>query len=211
MKNKKGNIAVITIIILIVAITAGVFGWMLAKKTLTPSTVVAPSPTKPAPDSQTKPNQISQNSVNSNPQKGFTIDGKKVRGYEIEVYFEEGIIHHSDKLIVFNPKNKIIIPEGQSYVGPSDDYDFMVSDYRTADAIIKEANQSPMNTKKAVQKEINGFTVVEYADGGVCDGKVAEVKGKTYNYKFSSLGCYHDAETDFAAFEKAIGTMKFIN
>jgi len=33
MKNKKGNVAVIAIIIVIVAITAGALGWMFAKKT----------------------------------------------------------------------------------------------------------------------------------------------------------------------------------
>lgn len=37
MQNKRGNVAVIVIIIVIVAITAGVIGWMFAKKTQAPS------------------------------------------------------------------------------------------------------------------------------------------------------------------------------
>ena len=36
MKNKKGNIVVITVIIIIVAITAGVIGWLFAKKSQMP-------------------------------------------------------------------------------------------------------------------------------------------------------------------------------
>lgn len=41
MKNKKGNIAVIAVIIAIVAITAGVVGWMFAKKSQAPTSQVA--------------------------------------------------------------------------------------------------------------------------------------------------------------------------
>jgi len=37
MKNKKGNVAVITIIIVIVAITAGVIGWLIARTTQAPA------------------------------------------------------------------------------------------------------------------------------------------------------------------------------
>ena len=45
--RKKGNIAVITIIIVIVAITAGVIGYLFAKKTQTP--VAAPVVTEGSP------------------------------------------------------------------------------------------------------------------------------------------------------------------
>jgi len=41
MKNKKGNIVIITIIIIVVAITAGVVGWKFAKKSQAPETQVA--------------------------------------------------------------------------------------------------------------------------------------------------------------------------
>lgn len=45
MKNKKGNVAIIAIIIMIVAITAGVVGYLFAKKTQAP--VAAPVVTQP--------------------------------------------------------------------------------------------------------------------------------------------------------------------
>ena len=53
MKNKKGNIAVIAIIIVIVAITAGVSSWMFAKKSQIPTPqVVATQPTVPVAQTQ---------------------------------------------------------------------------------------------------------------------------------------------------------------
>ena len=36
MKNRKGNVAVIAVVIVTIAITAGVVGWMFAKKTQAP-------------------------------------------------------------------------------------------------------------------------------------------------------------------------------
>lgn len=47
MKNKRGNIAVIVIIIVIVAITAGVVGWMFAKKTQAPAQQTTASQSEP--------------------------------------------------------------------------------------------------------------------------------------------------------------------
>ena len=54
MKNKKGNIAIITLIIVIVAITSGVIGWLLAErnKMLTQKTVNQPMPVKVAEKTQ---------------------------------------------------------------------------------------------------------------------------------------------------------------
>ena len=49
-KNKKGNVAIIAVIIVIVAITAGVIGYLFAKKTQTPAAV--PVVTQPAPVAQ---------------------------------------------------------------------------------------------------------------------------------------------------------------
>lgn len=39
MKNKKGNVAVTVILIVIVAITAGIIGWMFAKKSQVPAPI----------------------------------------------------------------------------------------------------------------------------------------------------------------------------
>ncbi|MDD5464630.1 MAG: hypothetical protein PHP62_05775 [Candidatus Moranbacteria bacterium] len=70
MKNKKGNAAVIAIIIVIVAITAGIVGWMFAKKSqapdqqkvatqptsITKQTTLIPAPVgQPAPTTPTIP------------------------------------------------------------------------------------------------------------------------------------------------------------
>jgi hypothetical protein len=113
-------------------------------------------------------------------------------------------------LLIFSPKDRRIPKEGESQVGAPDDiYQMSAINYRTADIITEEAIQSFTNTKKPVQKSINNFTVIESADGGFCDTRFAEVIGKTHNYIFSSLGCYHDEKTDFTSFEKVISTFKF--
>lgn len=54
MKNKKGNIAIISVIVAVAAITAGIVGWMLAKKSQVPvqqTTITQP----PTPAAQTQP------------------------------------------------------------------------------------------------------------------------------------------------------------
>ena len=43
MKNKKGNVVMVALIIAIVAITAGVIGWMFAKKSQAPSSQITTS------------------------------------------------------------------------------------------------------------------------------------------------------------------------
>jgi|GEM_PF-3063603 len=215
MENKKGNVVVITLIIIVVAITAGILGWLLAKKTQISATqftnvkpIVAQQYTvvPAAPSAMTPPVAPAVN----NP--SFVINGKTAKGFGMEVYFEDGILGSADKTINFSPKNRIIPPNGQPQIGvPEDIYQLTAMDYRAADVIIKEANESPTNTKKAIQKNINGLIVIESADGGFCDNRFAEVVGKKYNYQFSSLGCAHDEKTDFESFEKAIATIKFSN
>ena len=62
MKNKQGNVAVIAIIVVIVAITAGVVGWMFAKKSQAPtSQTVATQPT--TPETQTQPTVPAQQTM----------------------------------------------------------------------------------------------------------------------------------------------------
>lgn len=59
MKNKKGNAAVVAIIIVIVAITASVITWMVATKTqLSAQQPVATKSTTPAPSAQTSPQPV---------------------------------------------------------------------------------------------------------------------------------------------------------
>jgi hypothetical protein len=80
MKNKKGNVAVIALIIVIVAITAGAIGWIFAKKTQAPvqqAAVIQPvSVEKTQPATQpavpiAQPAQ--QNNVYTNTEFGFQI------------------------------------------------------------------------------------------------------------------------------------------
>jgi hypothetical protein len=73
MKNKKGNVAMIVLIVVIVAITAGAVGWMFAKKAqlsqpqvaitqpIAPVAKTQPVPTQPAPVSESGVLQTYQN------------------------------------------------------------------------------------------------------------------------------------------------------
>ena len=54
MKNKKGNVAVIAIIIVVVAITVGVIGWLFAKNLQAPTPQPMVTQTT-APVAQTQP------------------------------------------------------------------------------------------------------------------------------------------------------------
>lgn len=63
MKNKKGNIAIIAIIIVIVAITAGVIGWILAKKLEKPTPQISGNNNNPA-ETATNPEKPSQPDIN---------------------------------------------------------------------------------------------------------------------------------------------------
>ncbi|MDD5396436.1 MAG: hypothetical protein PHW24_00055 [Candidatus Moranbacteria bacterium] len=85
MKNKKGNIVAIAAIILIVAITAGVIGWMFAQKMQTPaSQTVATQPTAPVIQIQSETPTAAQitptqeNSANWNSVQ-FDACGKKAK------------------------------------------------------------------------------------------------------------------------------------
>ena len=59
MRNKKGNVVVIAVIIVIVAISAGLVGWMFAKKTQTSENQALV--TQPAPISTTQTPQAQSN------------------------------------------------------------------------------------------------------------------------------------------------------
>lgn len=72
MKNKKGNVAVITVIVVIVAITAGVVGWMFAKKSQAP----APQINAIQPTAQTTPvaqNQIATEQIRPTVKSGYKL------------------------------------------------------------------------------------------------------------------------------------------
>lgn len=68
MKNKKGNVAVIAIIIVVVAITAGVIGWLLSNRNQTPvqqAAVTQPAPVKSVTQTPaTQPVAVAQPTAN---------------------------------------------------------------------------------------------------------------------------------------------------
>jgi uncharacterized protein HemX len=84
--RKKGNAAVIAIIIVIVAITAGIIGWNFAKKSQAPTQQVATQTTN------TQLADATAQVVPQNAESSFQQDGNMIRGYGIEAYFEDGIL-----------------------------------------------------------------------------------------------------------------------
>ena len=208
MGNKKIPTSIGTIVIIIIAVTVGAFIWLGNKESELDLSL--PENQRDLQASQTENENMQASRQIAKP--GFQRNGKTITGNGIEAYFEDGIFSFNETEVVFSPKDRFIPEGGESQIGaPEDVYILDVRDYRTAEAIIQEANESPLNTKKPIQKHINGLTIVEWADGGFCDNRNAEVIGKSYNYVFSSLGCHHNEQADFGSFEKVILTIKFID
>jgi len=138
----------------------------------------------------------------------FHQEGNIIRGNGMEAYFENGILSFRDDVVIFGPKDGVVSKESN---GPADSYQLQSVARRSLEDILLQINQDPILTKNPIQKTINGLIVVEWGSGGICYNRLAEVIGRTNNYRFSSLGCYHDEKTDFDAFEQVISTMKLDN
>lgn len=90
MKNKRGNVSVIALIIVIIAITASVITWIIATKTQAPVqqaiiTQPAPTPAVQQPAQPTQPASATQEIMYSNGQYGFQLTfPASWKGYEAE-------------------------------------------------------------------------------------------------------------------------------
>jgi hypothetical protein len=106
MKNKRGNVAVITIIIVIVAITAGAIGWMFATKSQAPvqqAAVIQPiSVEKTQPITQSESvNETADWQTYANANLGFSIK------YPVSYIAKLGnakISHEDTTFFISNPK-----------------------------------------------------------------------------------------------------------
>lgn len=210
MDNKKLAYILLAIISILLAVVVFLF-FELNKKVAVPVATVNPlSVSKPE-----KPKTETPFPAETTPPVArsiFQVDGKTARGNGVEAYFEEGILDVNEAAIVFRPKDMLLPKKGEDPTSaPEDIYQFMADNYRIADDIVKESVQSTLALKEPVEKTINGLTVVETVEGGMCENRFAEVVGKRHNYIFASLGCFHNEKEDFASFEKVIATMKLID
>ena len=105
MKNKQGNVAVVAVIIIIVAITAGVVGWMFAKKSQAPAPQIAT--TQSAVDSNsTKDRQLINNQTSENSQKALGQD----------IYFGSSANGKYSFVNVVTKSQKDLLPAGYEIV-----------------------------------------------------------------------------------------------
>ena len=92
MKNKRGNVAVIAIIIVIVAITASVITWIVATKSQAP--VQQAVVNQPTPDTKTKPiSQPAQVDTSSDwkmytSNLGFSFEYPKTKKFAVGVEYD---------------------------------------------------------------------------------------------------------------------------
>lgn len=89
MQNKKGNVAVIAVIVAVVAVTAGVIGWMFAKKSQAPApqSVAIRQPAEPSvqtsPTQTTPAQQLATENVESFPIPEVGITVSFPQGYSL--------------------------------------------------------------------------------------------------------------------------------
>ena len=125
MKNKKGNVAVITIIVVIVAITAGVVGWLLAKNSQAPApqsiAVQQPATTTPVTQ-QTQPavqqTAPTSQSTTTQPAGNGCETGNKVY-FEIKELGIKFLVDSSiknDLIYKFNSENNVAYLSAKSLV-----------------------------------------------------------------------------------------------
>lgn len=117
MKNKKGNVLIIAIIIAIVALTAGVVGYLFAKKTQAP--VAVPVATQPVAKTLVVTQQaVAQNEiVSNNTEKEKIINELRECDWDVIMKMQslppEAIIYNDEKgtFTGFSPKEKVNLPK----------------------------------------------------------------------------------------------------
>ena len=209
MKNKKGNVAVIAIIIVIVAITAGIVGYLFAKKTQAP--VVAPVVTPPA---------VQTPVVQPTTQPITPVD--ETANWQTYTNAKYGIEFKYPKYLQFDGSEVPDISAGSLYAitanynnGDGDSsFHFIINDKEFgsgSDQVIDEVTSS-LGKNMHIKKEITIPTGKITLSDGVMESPNsyfmdAFFKGNNYNYTFDvSMPKY--SEQMLSVFEKMMATAK---
>lgn len=139
---------------------------------------------------------------------GFVIDGQSA-----SVPNEGIIINLTDALndnqgIAFGPKG--FLPESPTdkrYEAPI--YYLALTDKRSGEEIISAAKKIELLSFGPIKKQTNDFEFIEWAEGGLCERRTAEIIGIKNNLQFTSSGCHNsESKTDFDYFENVINGIK---
>ncbi|HEX8974355.1 MAG TPA: hypothetical protein VF817_02605 [Patescibacteria group bacterium] len=223
MKNKRGNVAVIAIIIAIVAIAAGVVGWMFAKKSQTPVTqttatqqvTTQPNVSTTQPAEQTTPAVQSDNatSIATIPADWKTYTGSKY-GFSVSYpstwksteltsanSFREGITFNESKPDPANTYAQLAIfyytdISGVSYTNkaPKNLDEYM------KDPTFKDAKVITFNGEKA-------FTATDINNNANVAKTDIFVQHQGHIYEIN----YFNADKDITTTNAVIKTIKFTN
>lgn len=137
---------------------------------------------------------------------GFVRNGQTITlaSEEIKISFTDEFGMMGNQGVSFGPKG--FIPESptdKKYEAPI--YSLLLTEKRTPKEIENVLKGNQLFRFGPEKKKINNFEVVEWAEGGLCEGRTAEIVGTNNNLQFFSSGCHNqEAKTDFDYFENLI-------
>lgn len=141
---------------------------------------------------------------------GFVIDGQtaSVPNEGIIINFTDELNDNDNQGIAFGPKG--FLPESSTdkkYEAPI--YYLALRDKRSGEKIISAAKKIELLSFGPIKKQTNGFEFIEWAEGGLCERRTAEIIGTKNNLQFTSSGCHNsESKTDFDYFENVINGIK---
>ncbi len=169
MKNKQGNVAVIALIVVIVAITASVITWLIATRTQAPAPQVAVSqPTAPVAQMQpvakpTTPTTQATNLSATNPDEenslsacGITVTLKNKLPVKTTSGNSEGIIWNQMTIGGDMPNSRLEIDCTAKNKNPQTDLDKLNND---ASYVLGVQSDGANKADKALYKVFDGITI----------------------------------------------------
>lgn len=208
MKNKKGNVAIIAIIIVIVAITAGVIGWLLATKNQAPAQQAAaqPAPVKSVTQTQPAATQPTAPAQSADETADWQTYSNKMFEYSLKVPKEYAIASLGD--------NVLSLPNGEH---PKDSSASISGNYNGEKIIINlhsEDNYVPNggcyqsgDFVKTIILDSNKESICKDLNSGMYGDFYIAIGQK--NTVISIAGDKDKTEQTQTIFEKIISTFKF--
>lgn len=222
MKNKKGNVAVIVIIIAVVALAAGIISWKFAKK--------SPAPIETKPTAQPVPqNKVTDESADlpatASATEGWQTYRNEKYGFEFKYPKDFYDIGELDGLYAYQKyfSNKQINGDFNK-IGPSDvQLSLMVSknekesnneeELRQIKAIeitVSEVKNITIGNLSAIQ-QLEDATELKNTDGGCSLSSYFKKNGISHQIKLFSPGSCDTIKKFENNYNQILSTFKFIN
>jgi hypothetical protein len=200
MKNKKGNIVVIALIIVIVAITASVITWLVVTKFQTPAQQAIT--TAPIPQTQTGNTKILNNNQNDLKNGSILMAIKNEQQVPLPANPENLVNEY--RVISFDPKSgeqkQIALIKNNFFVQPfgfqSDKIFFVNPSGELTSLDIKSSNQQVIKIAGIIpsdDKYINDNSISDFIVSG---SKIFYLKGICGEGLYCALGEYNTASTE---------------